>query len=237
MINREIYLKDITDSFALLSREVLFLDDINLYDINIIAEDFFSGLFNLIYGYEFENNFIKNLPAIDLADRKNRIAVQVTSDNNSSKIKETIKLFLDNHLYRLYDRLIVFILTEKKNYTTDFNTEGKFIFDKKRDIWDIRNLIRDIKKLEVDQIKKIRDYLAKEFSNKYYTERDKTISRERQLIYVFEKSMDNYNQLVNTNGTFYMLHINESILPGFKYNMELQLENAASEKHTLILVS
>lgn len=31
------------------------LNVVNLYDINIIAEDFFPGLLNLIYGYELQN--------------------------------------------------------------------------------------------------------------------------------------------------------------------------------------
>lgn len=41
MINKEIYLKNIAGSLALLSKEVTILNAVNLYDINIIAEDFF----------------------------------------------------------------------------------------------------------------------------------------------------------------------------------------------------
>lgn len=92
MINKEVYLKTIAENLALLSREVSILNAVNLYDINIIAEDFFPGLLNLIYGYELKNanHLEKNAPAIDLIDRKNRIAVQVTSDNSSTKIRHTI---------------------------------------------------------------------------------------------------------------------------------------------------
>ena len=83
MMNKEVYLKNVAESLALLSREVSILNAVNLYDINIVAEDFFPGLLNLIYGYELKNaNYLeKNAPAIDLVDPKNRIAVQVTSDN------------------------------------------------------------------------------------------------------------------------------------------------------------
>lgn len=55
MISREIYLKNIADSLALLSKEVTMRNAINLYDINIIAEDFFPGLLNIIYGFELIN--------------------------------------------------------------------------------------------------------------------------------------------------------------------------------------
>ena len=85
MINKEVYLKTIAENLALLSREVSILNAVNLYDINISAEDLFPGLWNIIYCYELKNanHLEKNAPAIDLIDRKNRIAVQVTSDNSA----------------------------------------------------------------------------------------------------------------------------------------------------------
>ena len=71
MMNKEVYLKNIAENLALLSREVSILNAVNLYDINIIAEDFFPGLLNLIYGYELKNanHLEKNAPAIDLIDQ------------------------------------------------------------------------------------------------------------------------------------------------------------------------
>lgn len=54
MMNKEVYLKNVAESLALLSREVSILNAVNLYDINIVAEDFFPGLLNLIYGYELK---------------------------------------------------------------------------------------------------------------------------------------------------------------------------------------
>lgn len=87
MLNKEIYLKEVAKSLALLSNEVTILNAINLYDINIVAEDFFPGLLNLIYGYQLKNaNDGKNAPAIDLYDEVNKIAIQVTSDSSSKKI-------------------------------------------------------------------------------------------------------------------------------------------------------
>ena len=54
MINKEVYLKTIAENLALLSREVSILNAVNLYDINIIAVDFFPGVLNLIYGYDLK---------------------------------------------------------------------------------------------------------------------------------------------------------------------------------------
>ena len=174
MMNKEVYLKNIAENLALLSREVSILNAVNLYDINIIAEDFFPGLLNLIYGYELKNanHLEKNAPAIDLIDQKNRIAVQVTSDNSSTKIKHTIEEFNKSQAYHFYDRLVVLILTQKKKYSSNFDTQGLFSFEKTRDIWDVEKLIKDIRELETVQIKKISDYLSEELYNKYYSVRE-----------------------------------------------------------------
>lgn len=174
MMNKEVYLKNIAENLALLSREVSILNAVNLYDINIIAEDFFPGLLNLIYGYELKNanHLEKNAPAIDLIDQKNRIAVQVTSDNSSTKIKHTIEEFNKSQAYHLYDRLVVLILTKKKKYSSNFDTQGLFSFEKARDIWDVEKLIKDIRELETAQIKNVSDYLSEELYNKYYSVRE-----------------------------------------------------------------
>ena len=173
-MNKEVYLKNIAENLALLSREVSILNAVNLYDINIIAEDFFPGLLNLIYGYELKNanHLEKNAPAIDLIDQKNRIAVQVTSDNSSTKIKHTIEEFNKSQAYHFYDRLVVLILTQKKKYSSNFDTQGLFSFEKARDIWDVEKLIKDIRELETAQIKNVSDYLSEELYNKYYSVRE-----------------------------------------------------------------
>ena len=193
MMNKEVYLKNIAENLALLSREVSILNAVNLYDINIIAEDFFPGLLNLIYGYELQNanHLEKNAPAIDLIDRKNRIAVQVTSDNSSTKSRHTIEEFNKNQAYHLYDRLVVLILTQKKNYSSRFNTQGRFSFEKARDIWDVEKLIKDIRELETEQIRNISDYLSEELCNKYYSVRETQAGEVDTIIDLIEHISQN----------------------------------------------
>ena len=183
-MNKEVYLKNIAENLALLSREVSILNAVNLYDINIIAEDFFPGLLNLIYDYELKNanHLEKNAPAIDLIDQKSRIAVQVTSDNSSTKIRHTIEEFNKNQAYHLYDRLVILILTQKKNYSSNFDTQGLFAFEKERDIWDVEKLIKDIRELKTDKIKEISDYLSEELYNKYYSMRKTQASEVNTII-------------------------------------------------------
>lgn len=169
MLNRELYLKNIADSLALLSQQVTVRNAINLYDINIVAETFYADLLNLIEDFELKNaNTIeKNAPGIDLIDEKNKISIQVTSDNTSEKIKHSIEEFISNRSYEKYDRMVMLILTRKKNYTTQFNTRGLFQFDKSNDIWDITDLIKKVSALDTEKIKKINDFLQHELNDKY----------------------------------------------------------------------
>lgn len=63
---------------------------------------------------------------------------------------------------------MVLILTQKKKYTTAFDTDGNFVFDKAKDIWDVEDLMKDVRKLDTEQIKEICNYLSKELCDKYY---------------------------------------------------------------------
>lgn len=167
-MNREFYLKSVCDGIATLCYQVEARNAINLYDINLISEDFYSKLLNRIFRYNLKNlNIIdRNVVAIDLGDEINKIAIQVTSDNSSEKIKKTIGEFIEHKHYTIYDRLIVILLTKKKKYTTEFNTEDKFSFDKKNDILDNTDLIREIRKLEIQELKELSAFIEEELTNK-----------------------------------------------------------------------
>lgn len=161
MIYKDIYIKNIGTSLALLSREVELLTSVNFYDINVMAEDFYAQLLNKIYGYNLcnLNAYEKNAPAIDLGDKAKKLSFQVTSDNDSEKIKITIKKFIEHKKYLTYDRLVVLILTRKKNYSTEFDTQNIFSFDKRKDIIDYTDLIKDIKLKDTLALKEICDFL------------------------------------------------------------------------------
>ena len=176
MMNRELYMKSITEKLTLYKHETSELDKINLYDINITSESFYAGLINLIMGWNLRNvNFSeKNTPGIDLVDDDNKITVQVTSNNTSDKIKHTIDEFIKNKSYEKYSRLIVLISTEKKNYTTIFDTQQTFEFDKENDIWDVSDLIQKINALSTDQQRKIYQYLQVEMGEKVLTRSEAT---------------------------------------------------------------
>lgn len=183
MVEKESCLKDIAESLALLSRRVEIYNCVSFYDINIVAEFFYAEMLNLIFGYELVNLNMteKNAPAIDLCDEKNRLSIQVTSDNSSDKVKETIQKFNEKEHYLKYDRLVLLMLTKKKKYTTAFNTESKFVFNSTNDIIDYTDLLKCIREKKTDELMKIRDFFSSEFDDKIH-EAKKTESSEVDTI-------------------------------------------------------
>jgi len=136
-------------------------DNANGYqDVNHDAENIFCFILNVIYDYELENLNEKqiNFPGIDLGDYKNRISVQVTSDNSRKKIKDTLETFLRKDYINLFDRLIILIIGKKLKYSPDFNS-GSLSFNPKKDIIGLKELMVEINKLSEEKLKKISDYI------------------------------------------------------------------------------
>jgi len=161
-------IKAIADNLAFSSKSTALENVIGLFDSNRVAQDFFARLFKLVLGYselkELDKlNDVTNYPAIDLGDETARIAFQITTKKNSEKVKDTIQKFINHNLYKKYDRLVIFIIGQKQNsYTTTFDTQGKFSFNKDTDIWDDNFLIKEIYKLETSTLEKIQKFLKEE---------------------------------------------------------------------------
>lgn len=176
MDNRQTYISIITKRITYLQKEVENFNSLNLTDINHFAENFYRDLFNLI-GFEFNNtNFENNNFAhIDLIDTFNKQAIQVTSQNDNTKIKEAIDGFFAKPENKNYKLQILLISKDAKDYRTKFGNN----FNHKEDVLDIKRLlaiINDIK--EIETIKDIADFLDKNI----LTERRKTECSEVETI-------------------------------------------------------
>jgi hypothetical protein len=164
MIKKDIYLKNIGEALALLSKEVEILNCVNFYDINIVAEDFYAQLLNKIYGYNLQNLNVykKNAPAIDLVDDTLKLSIQVTSDNDSEKIKKTISKFIEHKQYLKYNKLFILLLIKKKKYTTVFDTQDMFVFKKNEHIIDYTDLMKEINCKDTETLGEINCFLENE---------------------------------------------------------------------------
>ncbi len=156
-------IENISNNLAFSSTSAKFQNAVNLFSSNRVAQDFFCGLFNLVFGYNLKDldvlNGVSNYPAIDLGDENNKIAIQITTQAGSQKIKDTIKTFIKHELHKKYPRLVFFIIGNKQARYSNFDTESKFIFNTKEDIWDDNFLIKKINNLDIETLEKISAFL------------------------------------------------------------------------------
>lgn len=136
------------------------------FDLNKQAENFIKDILNLVYGYGLVNLNVdnKNTAAIDLGSLEDSIAVQVTATDTADKIHKSIAGFIKGKLYEKYDRLIVFIITGKKDYTAEFKTNDLFEFDPGSDVLDIDDLLDEINHLPLDKLQAIHSFISAELA-------------------------------------------------------------------------
>lgn len=162
---RKDYIDQVIKSLAYLSREVEIRSSLNLTDLNIHAENFFRDLLNLSLGYQLENiNAINpSAVAIDLGDKTNRIAIQVTSTSTLEKTKSTVKKFIEKGLDKEYDRLVIFNLVKRSQHISPkIGDLGGFQLDSKHDIWDCTVFARKIGDKGGPTLEKVKDFLISE---------------------------------------------------------------------------
>ena len=80
-------------------------------DLNSKVERIFCSFLNTLFGWKLENLNVTaegksaNYPAIDLGDRANRIAVQISTDRSKRKLQNTLNTFIRHEQYKDYDYL------------------------------------------------------------------------------------------------------------------------------------
>lgn len=192
-------LDEIGEFLSFLKTRIKISNKISFYDINISCEDLIKDLFNLIYTAEFKNINIdtsRDFPAIDLGDVNQSVAIQVTSQTGTTKIRETIKAFKKNELYQEYSRLRFVLLKDKKSrYPTNIDEEELFNFNRKKDILDFEDLILEIQKLDsIKSLTAVRDMLRENLQIE-----QKGNPKKSRLIQDLVQSKQNIENKINLN--------------------------------------
>lgn len=184
MDNRQRYITVIGRRLAYLKAEVQSFNTLNLLDINVHAENFYRDFFNLL-GWSFDNTnfFSNNYAHIDLIDTKNKLAIQVTSQNNNEKIKGAIDGFYSDPKNVGYKLKLLLIAKEAKEYRTKFGNN----FNHKEDVLDLDKLLKDINNKELNDIIKIAGFL----DNQILQERRKTEANEVETIMALIEFLSN----------------------------------------------
>jgi len=140
-------------------------------DINRISETVLIPLFAEVYGYKNLRNLNTtegaNYPGIDLGDEIARVAFQITSTSDNDKVKDTLRKFADYELYKKYDRLIIYILTERQrsysNAAYKAIIQGRFAFDADKDVLDYRSILGETAAFQIDKARRVQNILEANF--------------------------------------------------------------------------
>lgn len=142
------------------TEQVKILNSNGEFSINLHAENILINVLNVIFDCNLKNvNYEENkrYPSIDLRDQRKRIAIQVTSTGNIEKVKHTLSGFVEKGLYKDYDTLFIYIITEKqksyKQSSIDDIIGNKLVFSPdfiidKKDLYIKLNAMNDIRKIE-----------------------------------------------------------------------------------------
>ncbi len=147
-MNRQECVDKITTCAARFVAEVKGFNAAGHYSVNIHAENFLIPVLNSVFNLKLENvNYTerKNYPAIDLVDLSNRVAFQITSTPDLTKIKSTLETFFEKKLDGAIDTLYIYILTEKQQSYSDAKVKKivptGFVFDIDSHVIDINDLL------------------------------------------------------------------------------------------------
>lgn len=103
-----------------------------------------------------------------MGDEHARVAIQITSTSGLEKVKETLRKFLSHGLDKDYDRVIIYILTEKQKSYSSISLEeilqGRFSFDVEKDILDYTDILHEVSFFEIHKAKKLVEILDNNFS-------------------------------------------------------------------------
>ncbi|MEZ8311271.1 SMEK domain-containing protein [Vibrio splendidus] len=165
--------KKITRTLSIMMCDIRLHQSMNMFSLNIHAEDFFCNVFNFLYvGKKFKNANAANSNEayIDLIDNHSKHMIQVTTTTGKSKIDNSLKIFEShNPIYMQYEFEIFYLLDKPKGFNKDtiagYN-DAHGIEDIREHLKDYTDLINEIKLLDHKRLQSIYDLYFKGISEK-----------------------------------------------------------------------
>jgi len=166
---RDVYIPYIVEKFSLLEITIKLSGKLNLTNIHIHAEAFFSHLFNILYDSNYENTNIdtSNEEAIDLKDEVKKSVIQVTSNKTKRKIENTLsKPAIEKLKEDGFSLQFVMISSDCKNLKSNIYINPHNIsFIPTKDILDLTDILRRIENLDIDKLVLVYEFFRKEFGD------------------------------------------------------------------------
>ena len=168
-MNREYMFKVINDELSKLKLLIATENSLNLNDKNIFLEDIVANILNILYDLNLINTNleISNYPSIDLDDKINKTAIQVTTNIKRDKIQNTLNTFFDKNLDKSFCKLY-FVVFEDSSYKKEFSLKRKFKFTISDNIITYKKLLSLINFAPEEKLKKIYDSILLSLTKNTY---------------------------------------------------------------------
>ena len=222
-MNRSKYFNTIEANLNILATRIESRGGLNILDLHLHSESFYLHFFNLLFGWELQNlNIVhQNVSGVDLIDNTNNLVIQVSATATKYKIESA--LAKDLSTYKNYSFKFISISKDAAQLRTQtFLNPHKLTFKPAEDIFDIPSLLKLILNMDIDQQKKVYNFLKKELQNEPDPEKIesnlttiiKILSKEDWSLGVFGFEVVPYD--IEAKISYNQLHDTAALIDDFK---------------------
>lgn len=163
-MNRDNYFSVIEEKINVLATRINSRGRLNLLNLHLHSESFYQHFLNQLYSWNVqnENEFKPNVEAIDLVDHTNFYVIQVSATNTKQKVEASLEKDLLKD-YTTYTFKFVSIANDagdlrSKTYKNPHNLS----FSPTDDVIDKNSILTSVKGLEIDDLRRVYDFIKKE---------------------------------------------------------------------------
>ncbi len=216
---------------------------VNDQSLNIHGENWFRDIFNFVYEKNFFINAnletkTGNSSAIDLIDKENKLAYQITTTRSKEKVDESFKK-LTKTTYKKYTLKIFFLLEKSKfQKPTKQYFKDTYGINIEEHLFDYTDLLKDIEALETTKLIELNQKLFLKTSEKYT---DNIVLNlifkhllKEKITVVVDYTDDDFGT-VDTNSKLSINKINEKISAKIKESLDYRvvLDNFYNEDNLI----
>lgn len=165
-LRSKIYFDLCTKKLSILVYEIEIRGNLNILDLNIHAENFYSRLLNLIFGYSLSNinATTQNAEGIDLVDHASKVVLQVSSTATKPKVEASLKKDLAS--FSGYHFKFVALTKDASNLKDKiFANPHKLKFNPSNDIFDVKAISNAILALDLTKQQEVYNFFRTEMSS------------------------------------------------------------------------
>lgn len=162
-LTSKIYFDLCTRKLSILVYEIEIRGNLNILDLNIHAENFYSRLLNLIFGYSLSNinATTQNAEGIDLIDHASKVVLQVSSTATKAKVEASLKKNLAN-FSGYHFKFVALTKDASKLKNKIFANPHKLKFNPSNDIFDVKSISNAILALNLEKQQQVYNFFRTE---------------------------------------------------------------------------